>query len=391
MKPSARPAWLTTAIALAAFVVLGLPDGLLGIAWPSIQSSLNVSLDDLGWLVLSSAAGFLITSFFSGRLLQASRSGMGSYLLVSSAVRAGAILVYALAPSWPILIAAALFAGAGGGALDAGINTYFAVNRSPRLMNWLHACFGLGVTIGPAIMTPVLEAGWSWRWAYVVAVVLLILVAAAFGLTRRHWQDLEMPVAERSSGAQARDTLKMPMAWLGVGLFFACAGIEMTAGQWSFTLFTVGRSVPVSVAGFWVGAYWAGFTAGRVLFGIFANRFSVIRSLRLAMLGTVVGSVLLWWNPLDAGGLIGLALLGFALGPVYPLLAVDTPRRLGRDHVANAIGFQTSAGGLGVAVLPAVAGLLAGRLTLEIIGPILVAVCLAMCVLGAASSGRAEV
>ncbi|MBS1252052.1 MAG: Glucose/mannose transporter GlcP [Anaerolineales bacterium] len=372
---------LLIGVAYVNFVVLGLAGGMLGVAWPSIRESFHLSLDALGILLISSTLGFLLSSFNSGHIT--SRIGIGSLLLIGGLVRSMGLLGFAVAPSWWTMVLLGLFSGLGGGSIDAGTNAHFATNHSARLMNWLHASFGLGATLGPLLMTTVFNLGQSWRWGYAIAGALQGLLVIVFILTRGAWQSAGTEAAGASpdslSGpATITATLKAPTVLLGIVLFFVYAGIEAITGQWTFTLLTEARSVAVSTAGFWVSFYWGSFTAGRLLFGVVADRLKLVPALRLCMLGAIIASVLIWLKALNALSLFGLALMGLALAPIFPLLVSATPKRVGAESAANAVGFQVGAAGLGIGALPAFAGVLAERISLEIIGPYLLAASITM-------------
>lgn len=170
----------------------------------------------------------------------------------------------------------------------------------------------------------------------------------------------------------ARATLARPIVWVNIAIFFLYAGMEVTAGNWSYSLFTEARSVAPEVAGLWAGLYWGSFTVGRFFFGVVANRFAVISAVRAASLTAVAASMLLWWNPVNWVGFLGLLLLGFAMAPIFPLLVAATPLRLGTADAGNAIGFQMAAASFGIGVLPGLAGALADYTSLEVVGPFLV-------------------
>ena len=235
MRPQSKT--LLIVIAYAGFVVLGLSGGLLGVAWPSIRASFGLSLDAVGALLVATTVGYLVSSFSSGPLL--SRVGAGTLLTVSGLVAGAGLVGYALVPAWWVMVLLGLAVGLGAGAIDAGLNTYFATNHSANLMNWLHACFGLGAALGPAMMTAVLDAGRSWRWGYVVAGVLQGLMALCFGLTLDRWRLAGAKPVGTNPGSAASatdevrsgDTLRLPIVWLGIAMFFVYTGIEGTAGQ----------------------------------------------------------------------------------------------------------------------------------------------------------------
>jgi fucose permease len=285
---------------------------------------------------------------------------------------------YSLSPAWWIIVLLGLVTGLGGGVLDAGLNTYFATNHSANLMNWLHACFGIGATLGPVVMRAVLSGGWSWRFGFAIVGLLHVLYTIGFAATLNRWalksSGVEDDVETRDVRARSMrsiDTLKLPLVWIGVVLFFLFTGVENTTGQWAYTLFTEARSVNPDVAGFWASAYWGSLTVGRIIFGLVTDRLGVTRSLRLVMIGAMCGAILIWGNFTGWLSFVGLALMGFSVSPLFPLSISATPGRVGAEHAANAIGFQIASGGLGFSLLPALAGVLAENVGLEVIGPFL--------------------
>jgi len=361
-------------IAFLIFVGLGLHDGLLGVAWPSMRDTFGVSLDSVGLILLGITLGFGLSSAVSGWFL--GRIGVGRLLLLGAGLRAVGLLAVALVPVWWGVIAASLLAGLGGGGIDAGLNTYVATNHRASHMNWLHACYGIGTTVAPLIVTALLVAGRAWQWGYVVigayqaAMVIVLLVTLSNWRLRSSSDEAgEEPVVV----ARGVDTFRLPLVWLGVTVFFFITGTEIAAGQWVYTLFTESRAIAVSAAGLWVSIYWGSFTLGRILVGFAADHVRPDFLLRAAMVGNVAGAALLWWNPANGVGFAGLALMGFALAPLYPSLMSLTPERLGAGHAANAIGLQGAGGALGGAGLPALAGVLAVSVGLEVVGPYLLA------------------
>jgi fucose permease len=362
-------------IAYLSFVGLGLPGAMLGVAWPSIREGFALPLDAVGVLLVTEMVGYLLASFYSGPLI--SKVGIGKLLLASVALRLVGLLGYSLAPVWWMIVLLGLVTGLGGGALDAGLNTYFATNHSANLMNWLHACFGIGATLGPVLMRAVLSGGWSWRWGFAVVGLLHVLYTIGFAIALNRWPkspgvEVDAPTSEvRTHSVRSIDTLKLPLVWAGVVLFFLFTGVENTTGQWSYSLFTEARSVNPDVAGFWASAYWGSLTVGRIVFGLVTDRLGVTRSLRLVMIGAMCGAALIWANVTGWLSFLGLALMGFSVAPLFPLSISATPKRIGAVHAANAIGYQLASGSLGFALLPALAGVLAESVGLEVIGPFL--------------------
>ena len=367
------------ALAYIAFISLGLPDGLLGVAWPSIRADFGLPLDSLGLLLLASMSGYLTSSFFNGRLM--ARLGLGGLLAGSCALTGGSLLGYTLAPVWPMILVFGVAAGFGAGAIDAGINTYIASEHSEGLMQWLHASFGVGITLGPIIMTAGLNAFGAWRVGYTAVGIAQLALAACFAFTAGLWKrPQEEPGTEEKDRrildyqTSLRDTLSHPRTWFSVLLFFLYTGVELSLGHWAYTLLTESRGIEPATAGLWAGSYWGTFTLGRALAGLYTNRIGVKNLLTISIGAALCGDLLLWWNPLPGISLLGVAVTGFAIAPVFPALVSGTRERVGARHTANTIGIQISAAGFGGTLLPGFAGVLARNTTLESIPLFLVVV-----------------
>ncbi len=372
--PSRRP--LLTLLAFLAFVSLGLPDGLLGVSWPSMRREFGLPLDALGLLATVTTAGYLTASFLSGRLLRV--MPIGTVLALSTLAAALSLLGFSLTPSWPLLLALGFLAGLGGGAIDAGLNDYGARHFSPRVLNWLHAFFGLGTTLGPLIVTAVLNSGNVWRWSYVIVGAAQLALALTFFLTRHRWTDGASSGGEEAAPPQAartRDTLRRPVVWMGMLTFFFYCGAEMATAQWSYSLLTLGRGVPPTTAGLYVSLYWGSLMVGRVLFGFIANRVPLTPTLRACLVGSVAGALLFWLEPTRLLSVVGLMMIGFFFAPIFASLISLTPARVGEAHATSAIGFQVAAAGLGGAALTALVGVVAQVGGLDWIGLCIVVTC----------------
>lgn len=363
-----KRSFLTT-LAFLAFISLGLPDGLLGVSWPSIRADFTLPLDRLGLLVAVTTAGYLAASFMSGAVLR--RVPLGMVLALSTLAAAIGLLGFALTPAWPLMIALGFIAGLGGGAVDAGLNAYGARHFSPQVLNWLHAFFGLGTTIGPLLVSGVLGSGLVWQVSYAIVGSTQLALAATFFLTRSRWE--EVPEfghddAQERPAAPVSQTLRKPVVWFGMLVFFVYCGVEVTAAQWTYTLLTLGRGFSETGAGLVVGLFWGSLTVGRVGFGFIANRVPLRKTLRICILAAALGALLFWLSPIPALAVLGLMMIGFFFAPIFASLISLTPGRVGREHANSAIGFQIAAAGLGGAVVTALTGLLTRSFGLEVIG-----------------------
>jgi fucose permease len=370
-------------IAYFAFVLIGLPGGVFNIAWTYMQKPFDVSLDSLGVLMGAGTIGYLFMSFISGRLVV--RLGLGRVLLLGGGLMLVGLLGYVLAVTWGVLLVAACIASMGSALIDSGLNTFISANYSTSRLNWLHAAFGLGATIGPIMVTfIVVTLGQSWRIGYGILVALLIGFCAIMLFTLPQWTlktDEKHETAQKTEsdrrGISILETLRVPAVLLSITLVFVYGGLEVGAGQLSNTLFVEGRGITQETAGFWISFYWLSFTIGRTLVGFLADRVPNLTLLRVGMFGSVIGAALLWLNFSPAVGFFGLSLLGFSQAPIFPTLIAETPGRVGARHTPNTVGFQLGSTSLGIAMLPGLAAVFA-KTNAEIIGPFLFVVALVM-------------
>ena len=360
-------------LAYAAFIALGMPDGLMGIAWPSVRADFGVPIDALGMLLIASVTGYMTSSFLSGALV--ARLGVGKLLAISCALTGMALIGYTLVPEWWMFVMLGVVAGLGAGAIDAGLNTYAAAHFGEGLVQWLHASYGIGITLGPIIITTALTTFDSWQLGYRIVAGFQLLMALAFVLTLSWWRD-EGPETGTDTPREKRlteyktplaDTVRRPRVWLSVSLFFLYVGAEVSLGIWAYSLLTEARGVVPGTAGFITGSYWATFTLGRILAGLYAKRLGVDLLVQASVGFALFGSILLWLNPFPLANLVAVTLVGFAIAPIFPALISGTSRRVGAGYAANTIGMQMAVTGLGGSLVPSLIGVLAGRYSLEVV------------------------
>ncbi|MCP3142229.1 MFS transporter [Pyxidicoccus xibeiensis] len=390
-RSASRSSATLLVLAYLAFISLGLPDAVVGVAWPSLRDTFQLPQALLGAPLAIGAAAYFVSGLLAGRLLV--RFGIGLLLAGSTALVAAGVLGISAAPAFVVILLVMPFVGFGSGAIDSALNTYAARNFSPKHMSWLHAAYAAGAMLGPAIMTAVLARGASWRTGYAVVGFSLAALVVAFAAARKRW-DADTPEphvvvdAPGGVGPMTLDTppvsgfsaLRSGRVWLQIAIFFVYVGIEVSAGQWSYTLLTEARGFGAPTAGTWVAAYWGGLLAGRLVLGFFVERVGPVRMLRFATLGVLASTLILaipGWVP----GAAALPLLSFSLASIFPGLMTETPRRVGDPLAPHAVGFQVSAATLGVAVIPSVAGLLSQRFGLEAVTWVIVGCALLLVVL----------
>ncbi len=357
-------------LAWLSFVFLGIPGGAFGVAWPAIRDTWNLPTAYLGILLLAFTGGYLCGAFVSGRVI--TRLGLGNALLLSSSVIVLGLASFGLSPTWALLIVTGYLLGTGQGILDAGINLHFANHFSARMMNWLHAFFSIGAAMGPFTVQLVGTTGEGWRLLWLSLALGQLLLTVGFALSRGKW--LHSPDRGTSRIEETPSTfatLRQPLVLLGMALFFVFVGIESTAGSWSYILFNETRGVGAGLSATWAGLYWIAFALGRIVYGIVADRFVSESAVRVLFVAILLGAVMFSMRDYVAVSVAGLLLIGLAQAPIFPLLITATPGRLGTGHATNAVGFQISAAGLGIACLPALVGFLATFASLEILGPFL--------------------
>jgi fucose permease len=365
-------------LAYLAFISLGLPDATFGIAWPSLRHGFGLPPSAIGMVLVTGVCGYFLSGLLAGSLMN--KVGVGGLLAGSSALVALGLVGYALAPAWALFFPVAFFVGLGSGAIDATLNGYAARHFSVRHVNWLHACWGIGASTGPVIMTTAIALGPGYRAGYGVIACLLGAMTLGFVLTRRAWGLPLAPLSAAPERRSARAALSSGRVWLLIASFFCYSGVESSVGQWCFTWLTEGRALGIEAAGSWTSAYWASLTLGRVLLGWIAERVGPDRLLRAASLGAVSGVCLLALSP-GTPGRLGLLLLGLSLAPMYPTLMARTPARVGPEFASHTVGFLVSSAALGSSLLPWVVGVLVGRLGLLAIGGVTVTFAVALALL----------
>lgn len=382
-------------IAYLGFISLGFPDPVAGVAWPSVRQAFSLHQSSFGLVFIALGCGYCASGFFGGKMT--TLLGLGNLLWISSGLVAVAMLGSGIAPAWPFFVACGVIWGLGSGGIDAGLNAYVSTHFSARHMNWLHACYSVGATLGPLLMTTVLVRGGSWRLGYELVGGILLAMAVLFFVTRERW-DSPPPSTETHDHQPVtmQAALREPMVWLQIVIFFLYVGLEFTVGQWSFSLLTESRGMRADMAGSLAGCYYGAIGVGRVLAGVIAPRVGLDRLLRVTMLITLVGVLLFTFaKPVEISA-AGLVLTGLGLAPIFPCLMTMTPRRLGAGYATHAVGFQVSSGMLGAALVPGMAGLFAEKLGLEVVGQFALALAVSLfsiheVLLYIAARSRAEV
>jgi fucose permease len=373
-----------SAFALSCLTYLGiaLPASTFGLLWPSIRLSIHEPVSALGIVLSAGVLTSVLSSAVTGRLL--SRVTPGPLLAVGAAVVGASLAMEAAADAlWVIVIGSAVFS-LGFGTINSALNVHAAARFSARDINWMHASYGLGATLGPLLVTALLRGGIGWRGTAVSMAGVLALIAALLAVTRHRWNENR----ERAATARSDEVTSpaapggaAPRQWAaiiaGISLTTVEIGIESAAGVWGYVFLTSGRGLPAVLAGAAVSAYWAMMFAGRVLLGMVAGRLGAARVLAWAVGCVPLGALLMTVPGPAFAAVAGMMLLGLATAPVFPLLTLTTGDRVGAS-AATAVGLQVAASAVGGAALPSGIGLLIGSVSASALGPALLVLSLAM-------------
>ncbi len=375
------------ALIYVAFVSLGLPDGVMGVAWPTMRVGLGQPVQAVGLVTTVATGCAALSGFASGMVLR--RFSAGVVVTASGIITGLALLGYSRAPSFAWLLALAVPLGLGAGAVDAAMNHFVARHYASRHMNWLHGSWGLGATLGPVIMGAALasgaRAGDSWRLGYQHIGLLQLALATVFLLSLRLWRQ----VPDRSAHSDAADAPggrrdvtaahQRLAQWLAPALFFLYAGIEVGASLWVATVLVEQRQTPVGTAGVWASCFFASIMVGRFATGLVSERLGNRQLVRLGLVLALAGAALFSLNASPAGwSLAGLVMLGLGCAPIYPSLMHEAARRFEPAVAQRVIGHQVGSVYIGCMLLPALLGLLGAGLGLAWIMPAIALLALLM-------------
>jgi fucose permease len=376
-------AWIRTGTPLVLFVVLGLPAGAVGVAWPQMRATLGAPLAGLGLLLAAYTAAYFVASAGSGFL--GARLGMPALLAGGCGLAAGGLLGLSLATAWWMVPAVTLLLGLGSGLIDAVTNAHTSLNRGLRFMGWLHASWAVGAALGPLVVVTAISATGSWRGSFALLATAFLAVGFLVGYRRQDWIDTGRDMDRPSPAVLVGRSSRRRALGLLIGLFVLGAGLEGTAGDWSYTQLTAGRLLSSGIAGLGASLFWAGLAGGRAAMGLFGNRIAPDRLLDISVGVCALGALAFWLAPPLGSALIALPILGAAVSVIFPLLLSITPTRVGTEMTAHAIGYELAAGTLGGGGLPALTGLILQAAGLLTLGPLLTVFATGLLVLHLAS------
>ena len=355
---------LLLAVIYLAFISLGLPDSLLGSAWPSMYPEFGVNVSWSGIIFFLISAGTVVSSLQSDRLTR--RFGAGKVTAVSVLLTAVAMLGFSTCEHFWLLCLWAIPYGLGAGSVDAALNNYVAVHYASRHMSWLHCMWGLGASIGPYIMGWALTRGTGWPQGYrIIGLAQLVLTALLF-LSLPLWRGEKQQQEEGQDGRKAMslgEVFAVPGVKAVAVTFFCYCALEQTTGLWASSYLVLSRGVPAETAASFASLFYIGITLGRALSGFLTLKFSDTQMVRLGQVGIALGLAAMVLPFGDGLCLAGLILVGLGCAPIYPSIIHATPGRFGTDKSQAIIGVQMASAYVGNCLMPPLFGVLADCLS----------------------------
>ncbi len=348
---------LLLAIIYIAFISLGLPDSMLGSAWPVMHIELNAPLSFAGVISMTIACGTIVSSLLSDKLTK--KFGAGLVTAVSVLMTAVAMFGFSISNAPWMLICWGVPYGLGAGAVDAALNNYVALHYNSRQMSWLHCFWGVGVSVSPYVMGYALSHNMSWHTGYRVISLFQVALTAILFLSLPLWKTRKGEVSDKNAAA---NTLSGALKIKGVKniliAFFGYCALESTAGLWASTYMVEYRGIDPTVAANYASLYFIGITVGRFLNGFVADRFGDRNMIRTGLAVIAVGVVCVLM-PVNAISLFGLVVIGLGCAPVYPCVIHSTPANFGPENSQAIVGIQMASAYSGSTLMPPLFGLIA--------------------------------
>lgn len=343
-----------------AFISLGLPDAILGSAWPMIYQELNVSISAAGLASMIVSGGTIVSSFFSAKLIR--KFGTGKVTTVSVFLTAIALLGIYFSPSFLWICLLGIPMGLGAGAVDSALNNFVALHYEAKHMNWLHCFWGIGATAGPWVMSMYLLKENGWRMGYATIGMVQVVLVLCLILSLPLWKKFETGASneeESKADIKVGDLLKIQGAKPALVAFFCYCAAELTTGLWASSYLVVSKGISAEKAAKWVSFFYLGITVGRFLAGFLAMHFNNKKMIRMGQMICICGTVLLIMPFSDYLQLAGLILIGLGCAPIYPAMLHETPNRFGKEVSQGIMGIQMATAYVGSTFMPPLFGMLA--------------------------------
>lgn len=360
---------LLLAIIYLAFISLGLPDSLLGSAWPSMYPEFGVPVSYAGIISMIIAAGTIVSSLQSDRMTR--MLGTGKVTAISVAMTAAALFGFSMTKSFWTLCIWAIPYGLGAGSVDAALNNYVALHYKSRHMSWLHCMWGVGATLGPYMMGYALsnQKGWNMGYRY-IGMIQIVLTAILF-VSLPLWKKRDVKQTESEPAEDKALSLKQVIKISGAKevmiCFFCYCALEQTAGLWASSYLTLYKGVAVETAASFASIFYIGITAGRALSGFVTMKLNDTQMIRFGQALIAAGIIAMLLPGTPELSLIGLSLIGLGCAPIYPSVIHSTPDHFGADKSQAMIGVQMASAYVGTCLMPPLFGILANHITVALL------------------------
>lgn len=349
---------LLLAIIYLAFISLGLPDSLLGSAWPSMYGELGSTVSGAGNIFMIISAGTIVSSLLSDRLIH--RFGTGKVTAVSVATTAIALFGFSSYSAYWMLCLWAIPYGLGAGAVDSALNNYVALHFKARHMSWLHCMWGIGASVGPYIMGLCLTGGRGWQAGYRTIGLIQVALTAILLLSLPLWKQETFASEDEETRhvLTIRQALRLRGAPQVLLCFFGYCALEQSVSLWAASWMNVVKAIPAETAASYASMFFLGITAGRALSGFITEKLGDKNMIRLGLCLIGVGVLILILSSVNGLSLIGLVIIGLGCAPVYPCVIHSTPARFGRENSQSLTGMQMAAAYTGSTFMPKLFGVL---------------------------------
>lgn len=375
---------LLLVIIYISFISLGLPDALLGGAWPMMYRQFHVPVSYAGIISMIISVGTIISSLQSDRLTR--KLGAGKVTAISVGTTAAALFGFSISHSFMELCLWAIPYGLGAGSVDAALNNYVALHYKSRHMSWLHCMWGVGASVGPYILGYVMTGGKTWNSGYRVITMIQVVLTMILVFSLPLWKGRPMVTDETGEKVQAKAlSLKEVVKITGVKeiliCFFCYCALEQTTGLWASSYLTLYKGVPAETAASFASMFFIGITIGRAISGFITMKLNDVQMIRLGQ--TIIGlGILTLILPLGANAeLVGFVVIGLGCAPIYPCIIHSTPAHFGADKSQAIIGIQMASAYMGSCLMPPVFGLIANHIAVALLPVYLLVILILMIVM----------
>ncbi len=359
---------LLLSIIYIAFISLGIPDAILGVAWPEMRLDLGVPLDASGWIFITMTFSTIMSSLASGYLIK--KLGTARITLISVGLTSVALIGISMVPSFYWIVLFAIPLGFGAGSIDTALNNYVALHYKTHHMNWLHAFWGIGATMGPIVMSAFFALNYSWRKGYmtlgIVQLVIFSIILISLPLWKKQEKVSKANTDFHNEYLTYKEVIKTNGVKLSMVIFLVYCAIEFSIGNWGASYLVSSRNLLIATAGTLIGTYYAGITIGRIVSGFISFKFNNNQLVLVGIIIFIASSGLLLFNFHISVLYVLFFFQGIGLAPVFPSLIHETPKRFGADRSQHVIGLQLAGAYVGASIFPALFGVLARYSSLKI-------------------------